>query len=405
MMRTSLFVLLLALITVGCGKKPVLPSSNAVPGVAISKVVTRTIQDSADFTGRIDSVNMVDIRARSTGYITQTPFKEGDVVKKDDLLFEIDKRPYKAKLDDAVGQVKLYEAKLKLAKADNLRAKEVAKTPGAISKQDLDKYVAAEEEALAAVEASKAALEVHQLNLEFCKVTSPIDGRISKYYYTFGNLVNADQTLLTSVVSEDPIYAYFDTDERTILRILRLIQAGKVKPVGASGSIQLLVALADETDYTHPATMNFVNNRIDPLTGTITVRGLLANPIGSTGTRLYKPGMFCRVRLPIGPPRSGLLISERAVGTDQGLKFVYVVDSENKAQYRRVELGSAQPDGLRVVESGLQPEDKVVVSGIQLVRPGEPVAPELIDMPVSVPFRDQSSKSSNSATPPVTSRK
>ena len=140
-MRTSLFVLLLAIITVGCGKKPSLPSSNTVPGVAISKVVTRTIQDSADFTGRIDSVNMVDIRARSTGYITKTPFKEGDVVKKDDLLFEIDKRPYKAKLDDAVGQVKLYEAKLKLAKADNLRAKEVAKTPGAISKQDLDKYL------------------------------------------------------------------------------------------------------------------------------------------------------------------------------------------------------------------------------------------------------------------------
>jgi multidrug efflux system membrane fusion protein len=403
-MRTSVFVLLLAIITVGCGKKPSLPSSNTVPGVAISKVVTRTIQDSADFTGRIDSVNMVDIRARSTGYITKTPFKEGDVVKKDDLLFEIDKRPYKAKLDDAVGQVKLYEAKLKLAKADNLRAKEVAKTPGAISKQDLDKYVAAEEEAMAAVEAIKASLEVHQLNLEFCRVTAPIDGRISRYYYTFGNLVNADQTLLTTVVSEDPIYAYFDTDERTILRILRLIQAGKVKPVGASGGIQLLVALADETDYTHPASVNFVNNRIDPLTGTITVRGQLINPIGPTGARLFKPGMFCRVRLPIGAPRTGQLISERAVGTDQGLKFVYVVDADNKAQYRRIELGSTQPDGLRVVESGLQPEDKVVVSGIQLVRPGEPVSPELIEMPSNIPLLDPSTKKSKAETPAKASK-
>jgi len=398
-MRTSLFVLLLAIVTVGCGKKPSLPSSNTVPGVAISKVVTRTIQDSADFTGRIDSVNMVDIRARSTGYVTKTPFKEGDVVRKDDLLFEIDKRPYKAKLDDAVGQVKLYEAKLKLAKADNLRAKEVAKTPGAISKQDLDKYVAAEEEAMAAVEAIKASLEVHQLNLEFCRVTSPIDGRISRYYYTFGNLVNADQTLLTTVVSEDPIYAYFDTDERTILRILRLIQAGKVKPVGASGGIQLLVSLADETDYPHPASMNFVNNRIDPLTGTITVRGQLVNPIGPTGARLFKPGMFCRVRLPIGAPRTGQLISERAVGTDQGLKFVYVVDAENKAQYRRIELGSTQPDGLRVVESGLQPDDKVVVSGIQLVRPGEAVNPELIEMPVNIPLTDTNAKKTKAETP------
>lgn len=398
-MRTSLFVLLLALVTIGCGKKPSLPSSNTVPGVAISKVVTRTIQDSADFTGRIDSVNMIDIRARSTGYVTKTPFKEGDVVKKDDLLFEIDKRPYKAKLDDAVGQVKLYEAKLKLAKADNLRAKEVAKTPGAISKQDLDKYVAAEEEAMAAVEAIKASLEVHQLNLEFCRVTSPIDGRVSRYYYTFGNLVNADQTLLTTVVSEDPIYAYFDTDERTILRILRLIQAGKVKPVGASGGIQLQVSLADETDYPHPASMNFVNNRIDPLTGTVTVRGQLTNPIGPTGARLFKPGMFCRVRLPIGAPRTGQLISERAVGTDQGLKFVYVVDADNKAQYRRIELGSTQPDGLRVVESGLQPDDKVVVSGIQLVRPGEPVSPELIEMPVNIPLTDINAKKTKVEAP------
>jgi multidrug efflux system membrane fusion protein len=403
-MRTSLFVLLLAIVTVGCGKKPSLPSSNTVPGVAISKVVTRTIQDSADFTGRIDSVNMVDIRPRSTGYVTKTPFKEGDVVKKDDLLFEIDKRPYKAKLDDAVGQVKLYEAKLKLAKADNLRAKEVAKTPGAISKQDLDKYVAAEEEAMAAVEAIKASLEVHQLNLEFCRVTSPIDGRISRYYYTFGNLVNADQTLLTTVVSEDPIYAYFDTDERTILRILRLIQAGKVKPVGASGGIQLLVSLADETDYPHPASMNFVNNRIDPLTGTITVRGQLINPIGPTGARLFKPGMFCRVRLPIDAPRTGQLISERAVGTDQGLKFVYVVDAENKAQYRRIELGSTQPDGLRVVESGLQPDDKVVVSGIQLVRPGEAVNPELVEMPVNIPLADTNAKKTKAEAPATISK-
>ena len=328
-------------------------------------------------------MNYVDIKARVTGYITKTPFKEGDYVKQGDLLFEIDRRPYQAKLDDAKSQLTLQQAKYKLAKADNLRAKEVAKTPGAISVQELDKYQAAEEEAKAAVEAIAAANEVHILNLEFCRVTAPIDGRISRYYFTLGNLVNADTTLLTTLVSEDPIYVYFDTDESTLLKVKRLVQEGRIPVRDNQSQITFQVALQDEREYSHTANVNFINNKLDPLTGTITVRGVLANPMVGGKARLFVPGMFCRVKLPIGEARDVALVSERAVGTDQGNKFVYVVGDDNKAVSRRVRLGALQPDGLRVIEEGVKPGERVVVTGIQMVRQGEPVTPEEVPMPVT----------------------
>lgn len=370
------------LLVIGCGKPPSLPVADLEPGVSLSEVVYRTVQETIDFTGRIDSPNPVDIRPRATGYITSTPFKEGDLVKKDAVLFEIDKRPYKAKLDDATGQVKLYQAKLKLAIADNLRAKEVAKTPGAISKQDLDKYVAAEEEAKAAVEASLASLEVHRLNLEFCQVISPIDGRISRYYVTLGNLVNADQTLLTTIVSEDPAYVYFDVDEASLIRIKRMVQQKKIPARDTQADLFVNVAIQDEPDYPHKATVNFLNNKVDPLTGTFTVRGAIPNPPIAATARLFVPGMFCRVRVPIGPPHPGVLVSEKAIGTDQSVKFVYVVGPDNKAEYRKVQLGGTDRDGLRVIEDGLKPGEKVIVSGIQLVSPGQKVVPEVVPMPI-----------------------
>ena len=370
------------LVVIGCGKPPALPVADQEPGVSLSEVVYRTVQETIDFTGRIDSPNPVDVRPRATGYITSTPFKEGDLVKKDDMLFEIDKRPYKAKLDDATGQVKLFQAKLKLAIADNLRAKEVAKTPGAISKQDLDKYVAAEEEAKAAVEASLASLEVHRLNLEFCQVISPIEGRISRYFVTLGNLVNADQTLLTTVVSEDPVYVYFDVDEASLIRIKRMVQEKKIPARESQADVFVNVSIQDELDYPHRAGVNFLNNRVDPLTGTLTVRGVIANPKIAEKTRLLVPGMFCRVRVPIGPPHEGVLVSEKAIGTDQSVKFVYVVGPDNKAEYRKVQVGGTDRDGLRVITDGLKPGEKVIVSGIQLVSSGQKVVPEMVPMPI-----------------------
>ena len=360
------------------------PGGDKNPAVQVSTVVQREITENVRFTGRFNAINYVEIKARSTGYVVSTPFKEGSYVQKGDLLFAIDPRPYQAKLDDANGMVKLSEAKLKLAKADNLRAKDVGKTPGAISKQDLDKYVAAEEEAAAGVEAIKASLEVQILNLEFCSVISPISGRISKYFVTLGNLVTQDSTQLTTVVSEDPIYCYFDADERTLLKIIRRVQVSKKKNQSLEDFPEppVSIGLADEKGFPHQGTLNFSSNLVDS-TGTITLRAIIKNIFKNDKTPLFLHGMFCRVLLPISDPKNTILVADRAIGTDQGLKFVYVMDKDNKLEYRRVSVGELQPDNLRAIESGLKSDEKVVVSGIHLVRPGTIIKPDLIEMPVT----------------------
>ncbi|MBJ7497787.1 MAG: efflux RND transporter periplasmic adaptor subunit [Gemmataceae bacterium] len=361
------------------------PGGDKNPAVQVSTVVQREITENVRFTGRFNAINYVEIRARSTGYVVSTPFKEGSYVQKGDLLFAIDPRPYQAKLDDANGEVKLSEAKLKLAKADNLRAKDVAKTPGAISKQDLDKYDAAEEEAVARVEALKATMEVQNLNLEFCSVISPISGRVSKYFVTLGNLVTQDSTQLTTVVSEDPVYCYFDADERTLLKVIRMVQSKNDLTLSTADSINrpVFIGLADEKGFPHQGTLNFSSNLVDSQTGTITLRAIIKNIFKNDKTPLFLHGMFCRVLLPISDPKNTILVADRAIGTDQGLKFVYVMDKDNKLEYRRVSVGELQPDNLRAIESGLNSDDKVVVSGIHLVRPGTIIKPDLIEMPVT----------------------
>ncbi len=245
--------------------------------VAVSQPVQREVTDYIDYTGRTDAVNSVDIRPRVTGYLVKMPFKEGSDVKKNDLLFEVDPRPYQAQYDQAAGQVELAKAQLKLAKADYQRALVVAKTPGAISQQDLDKYLASQEEAEASVDARVANMEQYKLNLDFCQVTSPIDGQVSRYYLTLGNLANQDQTLLTTVVSLDPMYAYFDLDERTLLKVRDAINTGKLVPHRGT-EFPVLMGLQSEQGYPHDGMINFVNNRVDPFTGTITMRGTFPNP-------------------------------------------------------------------------------------------------------------------------------
>ncbi|MSR30854.1 MAG: efflux RND transporter periplasmic adaptor subunit [Gemmataceae bacterium] len=377
--------LFLVFLSLGCAPQPPIKTDSGPLPVQVSSPVERQVVDAAFFTGRFDSPNQVELRPRVTGYIMKTPFKEGEQIAKGALLFEIDKRPYKAKLDDAVGQVKLYEAKVRLSIADNLRAKDVAKTPGAISKQELDKYQAQEEESKAALEASKASLEVHKLNLDFCSVTSPIDGIISRYYVTLGNLANQDNTLLTTIVSSDPIYIYFDTDERTVLTMLRQLQTGISRPKSEM-VLPVFFGLADEKGFPHKGDLNFVDNRFDTQTGTVTLRAVVQNAPAGNKRSLYNPGMFCRVKFPTRAPRLALLLIDRAVGTDQGLKFVYVVDGSNKVEYRRVTAGALQEDGLRVIEDGIKPGENLIVSGIHLVKPGQTVKPEPIAMPVSGPL-------------------
>ncbi len=385
------------------------------PAIPVSHPVSREVTDYVDFTGQTDAIQSLNVTPRVTGYLVKMPFKEGSEVRGDDrpsvaarvagllalpvgpgpllaaaslfpgqfregdLLFEIDPRPYQAQLDQAQGQVYLYEAQLKLAKANYLRALEVAKTPGAISPQDVDTYKAQQEQADAALKAAKASLEVYKLNLTFCKVASPIDGQVSRYYLTLGNLVNQDQTLLTTVVSLDPMYAYFDVDEPTVLRVRRAINEGKIKrPL--EGLIPVLMGLQGEEGFPHRGNVDFVNNQVNPTTGSLSFRGIFSNSRPPSGVRLLSPGMFVRVRLPIGSPHRARLVIDRAIASDQGLKYVYVLDAENKAQQRRITTGALQEDGLRVVE-GLHADDRVVIGGLQQVRPRMEIRPDEVPMP------------------------
>jgi membrane fusion protein, multidrug efflux system len=365
---------------VGCSTKSLEVAPAEAPAIPISLPIERQVTDYVDFTGRIESPQAVSIVPRVTGYLAATNFKEGAEVQKGDVLFEIDPRPYQAQYDQAEGQVLLNEAHVKEAKADNARAKELAKTPGAISKQDLDRYQAAEEEAIAAVQAAKASLEVYNLNLGFCKVTSPITGQISRYFLTPGNLVNQDQTQLTTLVTVDPMYVYFDIDENTVLRIRRAVNEGKIQRY-QQGELPVFIGLEGENGFPHEGIVNFVNNQVNAGTGSITVRGTIQNPKPEKGVRLLSPGMFVRVRLPMGMPHDALLVVDRAIGSDQGMKYVYVVDDKNTVLQQRIETGALQPDGLRVIDSGLKPDQWVVVGGIQQVRPRMQITPDREPMP------------------------
>jgi multidrug efflux system membrane fusion protein len=380
----------------GCNQKQADVAQSEPPAIPVSKPVQREVTDFMEFTGRTDATESVSVVPRVTGYLVKISFKEGAEVKKDDLLFEIDPRPYEAQYSQAEGQVSVNEARVKEATADNARAKELAKTPGAISQQDLDRYQAAEEEAIAAVQAAKASLDIYELNLSFCKVTSPIDGQVSRYFLTVGNLVNQDQTQLTTVVSVDPIYVYFDMDETTLLRIRRAINDKQIERY-AQGEIPVYIGLEGEEGFDHQGSINFVNNRVNAGTGSITVRGVMPNPRPANGIRLLSPGMFVRVRLPIGKPHDALLVVDRAVASDQGLKYLYVLDDQNKVQQRRVETGALQEDGLRVITAGLKPDELVVVGGIQQVRPRMQITPDREPMPSLAAPTESASPSAETA--------
>jgi multidrug efflux system membrane fusion protein len=364
----------------GCEQQNDSVAPSQAPVVPVSQPVRRGVTDYVDFTGRTDAVNTVSIVPRVTGYLVQMPFKEGSLVKKDDLLFEVDPRPYKAQLDQAEGQVKLYQAQLDLARSTQARDLEVAKTPGAISLQQLDVDRGAVKQAEASVQAARASLEVYKLNLSFCRVTSPVDGMVGRYFLTLGNLVNQDQTQLTTVVSLDPMYAYFDMDEGTLVQVRQAVAEGKI-PFDPQGDIPVAVALQGEQGYPHQGKINYVNNQVNPGTGSIALRGVFPNPVLKGGLRLLSPGMFVRVHLPIGPPHPALLVTDRAIGSDQGLKYVYVIDSQNKATYRRVKTGPLQADGLRVIREGLQLGEWVAVGALQQIRPNMLVQTEKMAMP------------------------
>jgi multidrug efflux system membrane fusion protein len=352
--------------------------------VPVSQPVQREVTDFVDFTGRINAVQSVDIRPRVTGYLTRMPFKEGAEVKVGDLLFEVDPRPYMAQVDAYRAQVNLYQAQLKLARTVYNRDVGInTRVSNSISQQQLDQDRAAMDEAEARVKSAEKNMELSELNLEFTKIVSPINGQVSRYYLTVGNLVNEDQTLLTTIVSLDPIYAYFDMDEPTLLLIRNAINQGRIER-DEDGSIALpvLMGLQGEEGYPHEGSVNFFDNQVNPTTGSISVRGVFANPKPPKGgVRLLSPGMFVRIRLPIGSPHKALLVIDRAISSDQGMKYVYVLDAQNKVQYRRVTTGAQQTDGLRVIEEGLVTGDWVITSALLQVRPKMTVEAERVPMP------------------------
>jgi RND family efflux transporter MFP subunit len=303
-----------------------------------------------------------------TGYLTKVSFKPGSTIQQGDVLFEIDPRPYQAALDAATAEVTRAEAHLKLAAANLERAKELLKK-GAIGQEDYNKAVGDVEEAKAALTAAQASREIHQLNLSYTKITAPISGKIGLPALTEGNLVTADSTSLARIITVDPVYVYFDVDERTQLRLARLKGKGN-----KAEALPVQMGLADENGFPHEGKVDFVDSEVNPKTGTVRWRAVFANP-----DDLFMAGLFARVRLPIGGPHKAMLVPENAVGSEQGKKYLFVVNDKNVVEARVVKLGSRHGE-LREVTEGLTSEDWVVV-GAKSVARGETVTPKKVEKP------------------------
>jgi RND family efflux transporter MFP subunit len=375
----TLFVPALFLLT-GCGDTQA-GASREKPAAAIvivSHPVNETVTDYVDFTGRTDAVESVEIRARVTGFLKKVQFKDGAEVKAGELLYQIDDREYQADLDSATAELATAQAHQDKATTD-LKRTTALRDKGSVSAEEFDRTDAAKKEADASVESAKAKQERARLNVEFSTIAAPIAGKISRTEVTEGNLIRADNTLLTTIVSVDPIDAYFDLDERTLLTVRKRMREGKLKIESEDEKIPVEMGLATDDGYPKHGIVDFVDNRINAATGTVRMRGVFANPEYQPQRREMAPGLFARIRVPLGDPHPALLVTDRAIGTDQGQKFVYVVDSKNEVAFRAVKLGSVQ-NGLRVITEGLDSSDSIIIDGLQRVRPGSSVTPKPGDM-------------------------
>jgi RND family efflux transporter MFP subunit len=348
------------------------------PQVTVARVVSRTVTDSETFSGRFSAVDHVDIRPRVTGYISSVDFVDGTVVHKGQVLFVIDPRPYEADYQRAVADLDQARAQAALAKAERIRAVSLL-AAHAISTDEFDTRTANARESAANVEAAKAAVDSAALNLTFTRVIAPITGRVSRAIVTTGNLVTNGQTLLTTIVSLNPIYVEFNADEQAYLAFEKYAgsNGNQDEPTSAGPDAlgnAVYVGLADENGYPHEGHLVFMDNSLDAETGTIYARALLSNPDGH-----FVPGLFARVKLIGNDHYRAVLINDSAIGTDQTMRYVLLVGADNKIEYRPVDLGP-MIDGLRVVRSGLEPGDTIVVNGLMRVRPGMQVTPELVAM-------------------------
>lgn len=352
------------------------PAAAAAPEAAqvdTAQVIHRSVTEWQDFSGRLEAVDRVEIRPQVSGILTEVHFKDGSAVRKGDVLFTIDPRPFAAEVARAEAQLAAAESRTAYTASDLARAERLI-ADNAVSRRDFEEKQNAARDAAAGVQAARAALRVARLNLEYTTIKAPIAGRMSRAEVTVGNLVSANSgPALTTLVSADRIYAAFDVDEQTFLKSVNPARTAR------GTTLPVHLGLADQDGHPFEGHIHSVDNRLDTHSGTIRVRAVFDNPEG----RLV-PGLYARVRLGGGTPREAVLIDDRAIGIDQDKRFVLVVTPDNRSAYREVHLGSLQ-DGLRVVEKGLAPGERIVVNGLQRVRPGDPVTPRPVAMAGSAP--------------------
>jgi multidrug efflux system membrane fusion protein len=367
----SLLAFLFPALLAGCGKGSAPQAGPAGgPPVTVAAAIEKDIIETDEFPGRIEAVEQVEIRGRVTGYIQAIHFKPGAEVKKGDLLFTLDPRQFEADVSRAEGNLASTQAQLDLAKIEVVRQEKLF-ADQATSKREYDDAAARVRTLEAQLKSNQGDLERARLNLSYTRITSPVTGRVSKAEITAGNLVQGEvpnSPLLTTVVSLNPIYVAFEADERIFLKY--------VSKARAVGRLSVGVGLADEVGFPHTGKLDFVDNRVEAQSGTVRMRAVLDNKSG-----VFTPGLFARVKLgDTTTPRSVVLVQDRAIGTDQSKRFVLVVNGDNTAQYREVKIGRLVGGGLRVIDDGLKAGEKIVVNGLQRVRPGAPITPEVVAM-------------------------
>jgi multidrug efflux system membrane fusion protein len=377
---TSILAAICAFVLTACGHSRAQSASNAAPPpptVTVAQVIARPLHHWDELTGELQAVNTVDVHPRVSGFVDSVHFTEGARVAKDQVLFQIDPRPFEIEIERLSAELKRAQSKLEFARAGHARAERLF-AQNAIAREEYEQLTSAETEASGDVGSLNAQLHAARLNLEYTHVRSPIDGHVSRALITPGNLVS-NTNLLTTVVSDDPIYAYFDTDEATYLRFVRQERSDRTPPRAAAhgpspSASPVFMGLVGEQGYPHQGLLDFIDNQVDARSSTIHVRAVFDNKDGR-----FTPGLFARIKLVANDSYDAILIDERAVGNDLGKKFVLVLKADSTLEYRPVTLGT-RIDGLRVVEEGLQPADTIVVNGLQHVMAGAKVAATRVTM-------------------------
>ena len=377
---TALLAALVAL--VGCARKPPEPVKTPPPVVIVGYPTAQKVTDYEDFAGRTEPFQIVELKSRVTGHLKKIHFKDGQDIQEGQPLFEIDSRTYRAQIDQAQAALGKAEAHLKTAGDNYARSKSLHDSGGG-SREDLELKTGEKAEAEADVTYARAAVQSAATNLRYTRIYAPFDGRLSKRFVDEENLIKADDTALTTIVQLDRLYATFDPDERTVSRIRKLIEKGDVTS-SREQPLTVQLALADDDTFTLSGLVVFTDNMIDPGTGTLRVRAEIRNPrLPRAPWFMLSPGQFVRVRMPVGLPREAILVPEKALGSDQGQRFVYVVNDKNEVERRNVRVGQ-QYGQSRVVEDGaVKTTDRVIIDGMLRVRPGAEVNPKPAPAPKS----------------------